>query len=89
MYPRISVVIRIAGLQWGGHVARMEEISMPRRLMYMQPEGLRKVGRLCASWRDEVVEDARMLEIRSWWAATMNREEWRKCLKGIKTLYEL
>jgi hypothetical protein len=32
----------------------MEENSMPRRLMYMQPEGPRKVGRPRARWRDDV-----------------------------------
>jgi hypothetical protein len=41
--PRLSVVIRIARLRWAGHVARMDENCMPRRLMYVQPEGLRKV----------------------------------------------
>jgi hypothetical protein len=43
--PDISVVIRIARLQLAGHVARMDENCMPRRLMYVQLEGLRKVGR--------------------------------------------
>jgi hypothetical protein len=32
--PRLSVVIRIARLRWAGHVARMDENYMPRRLMY-------------------------------------------------------
>jgi hypothetical protein len=32
--PRLSVVIGIARLQWAGHVARMDEICMPRRRMY-------------------------------------------------------
>jgi hypothetical protein len=67
----------------------MEENSMPRRLMYIQPEGPRKVGRPRANWRDDVGKDARMLGIRSWWAAAMNREEWRKLLKEAKTPYEL
>jgi hypothetical protein len=31
--PRLSVVIRIARLLWDGHVARMDENCMPRRLM--------------------------------------------------------
>jgi hypothetical protein len=43
--PRLSVLIIIARLQWAGHVARMDENCMPRRLMYVQPEGLIKVGR--------------------------------------------
>jgi hypothetical protein len=42
---RLSVVITIAWLWWAGHVARMDENSMPMRLMHVQPEGLRKVGR--------------------------------------------
>jgi hypothetical protein len=87
--PRLSVVIRIARLRWAGHVARMDEKSMPRRLMCLQPEGLRKMGRPRARWRDEVGKDARMLGLRSCWATVMNREEWRKLLKEAKTLYEL
>lgn len=42
---------------------------MRRRLMYMQPEGLRKVGGRLAGWSDEVGNEAGMLGIRSWWAA--------------------
>jgi hypothetical protein len=36
-----------------------------------------------------VGKDARVLGIRSWWAAAMNCEEWRKLLKEAKSLYEL
>jgi hypothetical protein len=43
--PRLSVIIKIGRLRWAGHVIRMEENSMPRRLMYTQSEGPRKVGR--------------------------------------------
>jgi hypothetical protein len=86
--PRLSMVIRIARLRWAGHVARMDENCMPRRLMYVQPEGLRKVGRPRDRWRDEVEKNARMPGLRSWWATAMNREEWSKLLK-VKTLYEL
>jgi hypothetical protein len=87
--PRLSMVIIIARLRWAGHVARMDENCMPRRLMYVQPEGLRKVGRKRARWRDEVEKEARMLGLRIWWATAMNRKKWRKLLKEVKTLYEL
>jgi hypothetical protein len=83
------MVIRIARLRWAGHVARMDENCMPRRLMYVQPEGLRKMRRQRARWRDEVEKEARMLGLRSWWATAMNRKKWRKLLKEVKTLYEL
>jgi hypothetical protein len=55
--PKLSVVIRIAKLWWAGHVARMDENCMRRGLRYVQPEGLRKVGRPRARWRDEVGKD--------------------------------
>jgi hypothetical protein len=61
---RLSMIIRIARLRWAGHVARMDENCMPRRLRYVQPEGLRKVGRRRARWRDEVGKDTRMLGLR-------------------------
>jgi len=48
------VVVRIAMLQHVGQIASMDEICMPRRLMYMQPEELRKVGRPCMRWRGKV-----------------------------------
>jgi hypothetical protein len=67
----------------------MDENCMPRRLMYMQLEGLREVGRPRARWRDEVGTEARMLGIRSWWAKAMNREDWMELLKEARTLYEL
>ena len=44
--PRLSVVIRISRLGWAGRVARMEEVSMLRRLMIVQHEGIRKVGEI-------------------------------------------
>jgi hypothetical protein len=86
---RLSVIIRVARLQCAGHVARMDENCVPWRLMCVQPEGLRTVGRPRSTWRDEVRKYARMLGLRSWWETAMNREEWRKLLKEAKTLYEL
>jgi hypothetical protein len=57
--------------------------------MYVQPERLRKVGRPCARWRDEVGKDVRTLGLRSWWATAINQEKWRNLLKEAKILYEL
>jgi hypothetical protein len=41
--PRLSLVIRIVKQRWADRVARMEEVGMSRRLMYVQREGMRKV----------------------------------------------
>jgi hypothetical protein len=50
----------------------------------MQPEGIIKVGRLRGRCRDEGRKEARRLGI-SWWAAAINREEWRELLQKAKT----
>jgi len=63
---RLSVVIRIDTLGWAGHVAKMEDICMSSRELYMKPEVLRKVGRPLVICKVEVGKDARMLGLRGW-----------------------
>jgi hypothetical protein len=57
--------VRIARLRWAGHVRRMDEEALPRRIMHVTPIGQREAGRARASWREEAGKDARMLGIRS------------------------
>jgi hypothetical protein len=87
--PKHSITIRIARLRWAGHVRRIDEDALPRRIMYVTPIRQRKTGRLKERRREEVGKDARMLGIRSWWSTAMNREEWRRRLREVRTLTEL
>jgi hypothetical protein len=43
--PKLSTTIRIARLRWAGHVRRMDEEALLRRIMYVTPIGQRKTGR--------------------------------------------
>jgi hypothetical protein len=56
-----SVVIRIARLRWAGHVARMDENCILRRLRCVQQEGLRKVPDEEMKW--ERTKDAGIKEL--------------------------
>jgi hypothetical protein len=87
--PRLSITIRSARLRWTGHVRRVDEKALPRRIMYVTRIGQRKTGRPKARLREEVGKDVRMLGIRSWWSTAMNREEWRRLLREARTLTEL
>jgi hypothetical protein len=40
--PRLSITIRIASLRLAGHVRRIDEEALPRRIMYVTPIGQRK-----------------------------------------------
>jgi hypothetical protein len=64
----------------------MDEIHTPRRLTYMEPQGLRKVKISRARWKDDMQKEVRMLGMRRWWATAMNQEEQREFLEEAKTL---
>jgi hypothetical protein len=86
---KLSITIRVARLRWAGHLRRVDEEALPRRIMYVTPTEQRKTGRPKARWREEVGKDVRMLGIRSWWSTAMSREEWRQLLRKARTLTEL
>jgi hypothetical protein len=56
--PTITEAICLQILRWFGHVKRMEENSIPKRLLYMNLE-TRPRGRSRNRWQDEVSEDGR------------------------------
>jgi hypothetical protein len=87
--PKLSITIRIARLRWAGHVRRMDEEALPRRIMYVTSIGQRKTWRPKPRWREEDGKEVRMLAIRSWWSTAVNREELRRLLRETRTLTEL
>jgi hypothetical protein len=40
--PKLSITIRNARLRWAGHVRRMDEEALPRRIMYVTAIGQRR-----------------------------------------------
>jgi hypothetical protein len=59
--PTITETIRLNRLRWFGHVQRMEENSITKRVLYMNFETTRLIGRPRNRWQDEVREDARIV----------------------------
>ncbi|XP_030750618.1 uncharacterized protein LOC115878302 [Sitophilus oryzae] len=49
---RISEDIKINQLRWYGHVQRMEENRITKKLLNLTPQGKRKRGRPRRSWRE-------------------------------------
>jgi hypothetical protein len=87
--PKLTTAIRLARLRWAGHVQRMVDDQMPKRLLYTKPRGKRQVGRPRARRLDEVNSDTRQIGIRRWWTRALDKGEWRGLLKEVKTLKEL
>jgi len=55
----ITETIRLKRLCWFGHVHRMEENRIPKRVLYMNLGTRRLRGRSRNRWQDEVREDGR------------------------------
>ena len=67
--------------RWFGHVQRMEENRIPKRLLYMNLGTTRLRGRPRNRWQDEVREDGRIVGGEGWQEKVHDREEWEKPLR--------
>ena len=75
--PTIIETIRLNKLCWLGHVQRMEENRIPKRILYVHLETTRLRGRPRTRWQDEVKEDGRIVGGEGWQEKVNNREEWK------------
>jgi len=78
--PTITEKIRLNRLCWFGHVQRMEENRITKRVLHMTLGTTRLRGRPRNRWQDEVREDGRIVGGEGWQEKVHNREEWKKLL---------
>jgi len=72
--------IRARRLRWLGHVKRMEEGAMPRKMMEGRLFVGRRKGRPCLRWMDDVVADLKAMRMET----TQDREKWRRIVEEAK-----
>jgi hypothetical protein len=77
----ITETVRLNRLHWFGHVQRMEENGIPKRVLYMNLGTTRLRNRPRNRWQDEVREDGRTVSGEGWQEKVHNREEWKKRLR--------
>jgi hypothetical protein len=73
--PTITETIRLNRLHWFGHVHRMEENRILKKVLYMNLKATRLTGRPKNRWQDEVREDGRLVGGKGWKERVYNREE--------------
>ena len=64
-----------------GHVQRVEENRIPKKVLSMNLEITRLRGRLRNTWQDEVRKDGRLVGGIGWRERVHTREEWKKLLR--------
>jgi hypothetical protein len=87
--PTIIETMRLNRLCWFGHVQRMEENRIPKRVLYMNSGTERLRGRPRNRWQDEVREDGRIVGGDAWQEKVHNREECKKLLRTVRNCHVL
>ena len=71
-------------LRWFGHLQRMEENRIPKRVLYMNLETTSLRGRPRNRWQDKVREGGKIVGEEGWQENVHNREEWKKLLRTAR-----
>ena len=82
--PTIIKTIRINRLRWFGHVQRMEENRVPKKVLYMNLGTTRLGGRPRNRRQDEVREDGRHVGGEGRQEKVHNRQEWKTLLRTAR-----
>jgi hypothetical protein len=68
-------------LEWAGHVVRVDDERMVKRVFLGNPEGRKKPKRPRLRWLDCVEDDLKILGVRRWRKSVEDHEEWAIVLK--------
>ena len=80
-----NIVKRIKGqrISWLGHLERIEEDRMPKKIFTQELEGTRRRGRPRKGWREEAERDLQVLGVISI-KLVIDREKWRGIVRQAK-----
>jgi hypothetical protein len=71
-------------LSWLGHLERMEEVRLPRKIFTQELEGTRRRGRPRKRRKEEVERDLQVLEMRRWRELVADRKKWKDIVRQAK-----
>jgi len=69
---------------WLGHLERMEEDRMPKKIFTLELEGTRRRGRPRKRWKEEVERYLQVLGVRRWRELVADRKKWKDIVRQAK-----
>jgi len=67
--------IKGQSISWLGHLERMEEYRMPKKIFPQELEGSRRRGRPRKRWKEEAERDLQVLVVRRWRELVADRKK--------------
>jgi len=91
LYGEFDLVTEIkkGRLRCLGHVERISEETMVKRLYENTPEGSRSVRRPRLRWMDDPREELRRMGVTNWRIRAHRRDDWKMVVKEAKVLQGL
>jgi hypothetical protein len=77
--------IRAQRLSWFGHVQRISDDRMVKKIYKWKPITTRLKGRPKSRWNDNVKQDICKMKIKNWTVCVQDRGKWRDVLEKAKT----
>ena len=71
-------------ISWLGHLERMEEDRMSKKIFTEELEGTRRMGRPRKRWKEEVERDLQVLGVRRWRELVADRKKWKDIVRQAK-----
>jgi hypothetical protein len=71
-------------VSWLGHLERMVEDRMPKKILTQELKGTKRRGRPRKRWREGVERDLQVLGVRRWTELVIDREKWRDIVRQAK-----
>jgi len=86
----IVKLIKGQRISWLGHLERMEEDRMTKKIFTQELEGTRRRGRRPRQgWKEEVERVLQVLGVRRWRELVIDREKWKDIVQQAKAHYGL
>jgi hypothetical protein len=71
-------------ISWLGHLERMKEDRMPKKIFTQELEETRRKRRPRKRWKEEVERDLQVLGVRRWRELVANRKKWKDVVRQAK-----
>jgi hypothetical protein len=81
--------VKAQRLSWFGHINRMPETGIVKKIYKWKPFTERPVGRPKCRWEDDVRNGLKMMKIIKWTGQVQDRLKWKGIVEKDKTVLEL